>query len=1576
MAPPRERLLQSAEEFCGSFAKKKDIDSILSLFSTTHEVSAIEHGLPALAPFLGKEFTGISEVQKYFELIGSLLSYDSIDFSEYVVDPIALKVAVKGRGCFTWLATGQSWNEIFTYTLDFDDELKVVRYQIWADSGAAYLGRVGKLEKEFSLIADSTASSSPRPDVNAPKVVIKRAARTYGRRREQPLTEDTDNSIAHSEPTPSAYDIIHNTAPPDLSDLVPSTSSPHQTKSDADQSVSDTNDASNSRLKDAFGWKAKLAAMDEDENALDSPIAPSKHDHAPKQSLFGNPLLLNGSDNSKAGFGMPTGNHRSPAAPSAPDDVFRGPVSSDQPSSPTQGETSFRLSSPQVSERIRKRTRKVVRDTDSEEEPPKDSSSTVASTSSRHLLGTPKSRSPSTQPTSEDDMPAKISAKPRLKGSRKFTNKRLSVTPLAFTEEPSSEIKATAGTKNKKTKVKVPTKKDLAETAKERGRLAAQAVVSIPRVERQPKFTVEALFAKVKAKTEALPPSDPIESFSSPVKARCASPERAATSHRPEMPAQEQPAQSDRSDSDSDLPDIGEVLKQGLVESKRKQQLQEMKKRALEAQLKAASTPAADDELEIVRADPKTTIKEEVDHRRSGKGRRVSEGRKRQLQLAHINPTKMATKPNALSPEKIKKDFATVITQHKTDAGSQAHLNQLIVVRAKEEADRLKRAKEEEWKRHGGHIATDPSVQPQGLATAFQEIAERGLQTAKTKNDDQMDVDDDGDEDEDEDWDPALRGSASPEPNEDAQGEADENNENMTLDEDITMVDDADADEENSKVSQRRRNIVASDSEEENDENAPAQPPRRMEYRRSTSSFELMTEDEQDKENDTSGLLDHSEDKENAAVRRQVSIFDLHNMRSGPSSPSTTPRDSSARRRSDLGEGSSGERRPFRELVSEESPTSTQVQPTNLTQSFAAKLQQTSPLLSTLTPAPSLRPLVGEASLKSISGFSQFSDVGDAEGFAPAPLQPGFSDLFELTTQMDKGKSRLNGGSSDGVCNLLIWGVSQLAADHDVLPFFKASTGDNDLKRNFQRTDTLALTQDLQPAFQPSGGLLRKADVIFEKEQVFVLEAHTKKPARQNTEIYVNEHGFLTQTRPPDGSPEIYRRPSPSQSSYGGSLREPPQSFSPSQTQARAPLRTISLTSPSQFDSPERSLRRLRKHDMTPTRDSNVSPSGSPSSRVKPPKLDAFQILARAQAKAKKQEEAKLRIANLGEYLQDEAAESDDDDMFGFVRPKDDEEETGEDLDKTLEILMDDREMDEDTIAADLVQDKYQEQAEQDDKEVENFHMGVIQGRLRNNKRNRGVGVDDSDEDSDTEDNDRARRAMKKLRTSDRGDIKDLAANEATRAFAETYNQSLKDEDGEFSYLNQESQLADILLGREPESQDADEEQEDEAEDSRERFITARERDQLVRETMDSGEAFQTMKPEDVSWIDTEKDDVPHIKTVSRKQRPSTTKASHTDLMEMDGTMGPAFRKSAINMNEGNRQWCAQENRSRNAGTSRSVGGSAITGHAKAKSRTGSAAHGDKGAVAGASSSASTSRPVKTAASMISVIADKRSHFA
>lgn len=65
------------------------------------------------------------------------------------------------------------------------------------------------------------------------------------------------------------------------------------------------------------------------------------------------------------------------------------------------------------------------------------------------------------------------------------------------------------------------------------------------------------------------------------------------------------------------------------------------------------------------------------------------------------------------------------------------------------------------------------------------------------------------------------------------------------------------------------------------------------------------------------------------------------------------------------------------------------------------------------------------------------------------------------------------------------------------------------------------------------------------------------------------------------------------------------------------------------------------------------------------------------------------------------------------------------------------------------------EQEQEQDKKDQELHEAAVAGLLRK-KRTRGVGVDDSDEESDDEGNERARRAMKKLRTTDRGDIQAL----------------------------------------------------------------------------------------------------------------------------------------------------------------------------------------------------------------------------
>ncbi|KAI0705197.1 hypothetical protein BC835DRAFT_1314922 [Cytidiella melzeri] len=148
MPTTRKQLHASASALCNDFAAKAPLDTLLVHFSTTHQLSAREHGLQVLAPFLGRTFTGRSGLQEYFSLLQQYLTYENMTFDEWVIDEEACKVCVRGKARFQWIegaAAGESWDEQFVYMLDFDDEAKVTDYQVWADSGAAYLARTGQL---------------------------------------------------------------------------------------------------------------------------------------------------------------------------------------------------------------------------------------------------------------------------------------------------------------------------------------------------------------------------------------------------------------------------------------------------------------------------------------------------------------------------------------------------------------------------------------------------------------------------------------------------------------------------------------------------------------------------------------------------------------------------------------------------------------------------------------------------------------------------------------------------------------------------------------------------------------------------------------------------------------------------------------------------------------------------------------------------------------------------------------------------------------------------------------------------------------------------------------------------------------------------------------------------------------------------------------------------------------------------------------------------------------------------------------------------------------------------------------
>ncbi len=114
--PTRSQLLASASALCSDFAAKAPLPDLLSHFSTTHQVSAREHGLSLFAPFLGQTFTGLKgekSIEAYFQLLQNYLTYEEMSFGEWTIDEVTRKVCVKGKARFKWVegaGEGQWWD--------------------------------------------------------------------------------------------------------------------------------------------------------------------------------------------------------------------------------------------------------------------------------------------------------------------------------------------------------------------------------------------------------------------------------------------------------------------------------------------------------------------------------------------------------------------------------------------------------------------------------------------------------------------------------------------------------------------------------------------------------------------------------------------------------------------------------------------------------------------------------------------------------------------------------------------------------------------------------------------------------------------------------------------------------------------------------------------------------------------------------------------------------------------------------------------------------------------------------------------------------------------------------------------------------------------------------------------------------------------------------------------------------------------------------------------------------------------------------------------------------------------------
>ena len=137
----REDWLQSTRKLCDLFANKGSMEDIVETFSPSRpdEILLFEHGLPELASFLGRSFTGKSGIRDYFGVVSDHLSYKDMSFSDFIFDADLKVASVRGKAEFTWKSTGKSWKEVFLYRIKLDDEGKILVYEVWADSGAAYL---------------------------------------------------------------------------------------------------------------------------------------------------------------------------------------------------------------------------------------------------------------------------------------------------------------------------------------------------------------------------------------------------------------------------------------------------------------------------------------------------------------------------------------------------------------------------------------------------------------------------------------------------------------------------------------------------------------------------------------------------------------------------------------------------------------------------------------------------------------------------------------------------------------------------------------------------------------------------------------------------------------------------------------------------------------------------------------------------------------------------------------------------------------------------------------------------------------------------------------------------------------------------------------------------------------------------------------------------------------------------------------------------------------------------------------------------------------------------------------------
>ncbi|KAI9000938.1 MRC1-like domain-containing protein [Trametes punicea] len=1375
---------------------------------------------------------------------------------------------------------------------------------------------------------------------------IRRATRTYGRRRD---TSESNHDISFDAANTSidtredsyssiTYALEHE-LPPSSDEIDASNTSllsAHAADSDAGDDEDNEDDGAG---QFQFSWRAKLKQIDDGDF---EPIVDSDDALLPRTEL------LEGKTN------VPT----RPASPvnQAAEDIFGGTLSSLTNSS--------RPSSLVVHTRVPRRIEAIPA---SEPESEEDIRPSTPQTSPRHTINTPQMQSSPTPPTSLE-IPSK-----KGKGKQQDVNpfqsdadEQLASSSKAPTAGPSRRKKASDATKRVKVSMIAPTKKERIETQKATARIVAEQPVSITRVQ-QNTFPLSQFLKRFgpapanRAKTPPIPSTpDPIQPFSSSPSAEHRDSHQRASSSRTTSERNEEfrpngllEAVAQSSDeSDDAFPDVAEFRQaeqRKHAEKERLRQLQEKKLRALEQQ-KAATAIIADDTDDdlVIEDDPKSVAKEEAQKRRAITAHGAHPSRGRQKQLALARPSTRGARATSLPRDEEEARHLLETAAASSFVGSStkkmdkpavidpATLGKILLQQDSKQKEKIIHEKEEDWKRRGGRIKEQPGgrTATANPAEALKDIIERTRAAARRPIEDAaMDQDDDSD---------GQYRPENPVERDGSQGSGGEHEENSTsspsrADQDDQADDEGEDDDQpmashprRPQVPTRRRPIAAVVSDDEDDaENRPPassrilvldtpygrQPHQHsvdgdagdespvLAHRSSMSSLGERTEDGTDKENDIRLSFPRGEDKENTAIAVQSPGLSLRQNR-GFGSLFAPSMDSSPAGRSAL----DGVRSPLKELPADDEDGD---------DPFALGLTPGPLRLS--SPAPDLGL---EASPMSLSGGNE--------------LAPAFS-------LKPKGKERARSSSPSPLVEALPIGgagFSQFFTQED------AGGGFERLKAA-QRDDDISLTLDtrLQPALEVDQSLVKKADEIFEKEQELAIQEQQQESRTESKpQLFVDENGFLTQTRPEFRSP--LHSMTPSQPMASLRLLTPGSLLS----SERKPLMPLLTQDPDDDELDNRPLRRLQKRDDSPTPD-HRSPTA--------PKLkNAFTVLGRSATRPRQKKFERSA------FIEGEAEESDDDAAIGFgVRKKDDdddEEEDGEDQDQTLAELVDDKEMDLKTLAEDKVREKAREHQEEDDKANEKIHLAAIKGDLRAKRRDRGVGFDNSDSEEDEEA--KRIRAKAKRRRLKNDSIAALAKNPDTQAFAKEYNTTMaEDEDeDEFRHLKEDHMDVDA--------------QEQESEEEREVVSADQLREQL-REAARQRDFEQAFNPDDVSWVDHVAESADEMDTDVRVRE----LAADTSVGVGRGVTRETVNEKSSYLGKGDLErlarWAKTENASRTSGVvGRNTGGSAaVTGHAKSK--TGNSSFKGSRASASSSKAGKASTTVAKAPSVLSAVSNRRNKF-